>query len=204
MTINALRKTAALLAVPLTGAFFLAVAPAPAWSNYTGSVLENVLRESKVQFDYTLGSNDSKHSDTGVSVEDVEQTDARTRLVAAGRADWLYLGGELDSDVADQRTAAVNKSESNSVATYYGSGRKDVTEDTAILFLALTTHPLRVLYAAVLVLVVPTVLVPTYLVLRSEGSTRFILGVIDRLSLLASIYLLLDAAGLVLVVIRNL
>jgi hypothetical protein len=63
---------------------------------------------------------------------------------------------------------------------------------------------LRILYAAVLALVVPTVLVPTYLILRSEGSTRFILGLVDRLSLLASIYLLLDAASLVVIVIRNL
>ena len=76
--------------------------------------------------------------------------------------------------------------------------------DQAILFLAQTWHPLRILYLAILVVVLPTVLIPTYLVLRSEGSTRFILGLTERLSLLASIYLLLDAAGLVVVVIRNL
>jgi len=76
--------------------------------------------------------------------------------------------------------------------------------EPAIQFLAQTAHPLRILYAAVLALVVPTVLVPTYLILRSEGSTRFILGLVDRLSLLASIYLLLDAASLVVIVIRNL
>ena len=74
----------------------------------------------------------------------------------------------------------------------------------AIQFLSQSDHPLRILYAAVLVLVVPTVLVPSYLVVRSESSTRFILGLIERLSLLASIYLLLDAASLVIVVIRNL
>jgi hypothetical protein len=74
----------------------------------------------------------------------------------------------------------------------------------AIQFLAHNAHPLRVLYGGLLILVAPTVLVPTYLVLRSEGATRFILGVVDRLSLLASLYLLLDAASLVLVVIRNL
>jgi len=75
--------------------------------------------------------------------------------------------------------------------------------DQAILFLAQTGHPLRILYAAILVVVIPTVLIPTYLVLRSDRSTRFILGLTERLSLLASIYLLLDGAGLVVVVIRN-
>jgi hypothetical protein len=74
----------------------------------------------------------------------------------------------------------------------------------AIQLLAQNAHPLRVLYAGFLVLVVPTVLVPIYLVLRSEGTTRVILNLVDRLSTLSSIYLFLDAASLVVVVIRNL
>jgi hypothetical protein len=74
----------------------------------------------------------------------------------------------------------------------------------AVQFLAQNAHPLRLLYAAFLVLVVPTVLVPTYLVLRSEGASRFILALVDRLSLLSSFYLLLDAASLVIIILRNL
>lgn len=73
-----------------------------------------------------------------------------------------------------------------------------------IQYLARTAHPVRIMYAALLVLVLPSVLVPTFLVIRLEGSTRFILGIVDRISLLASFYLFLDAASLVVVVIRNL
>jgi hypothetical protein len=72
-----------------------------------------------------------------------------------------------------------------------------------IIFYARSDHPYRLLVGTILILVSPTVLIPTYLVVRSEGSTRFILGITDRLSLLASLYLLLDAAGLVIVLLRN-
>jgi hypothetical protein len=74
----------------------------------------------------------------------------------------------------------------------------------AIQLLAQSNHPLRVLYAAGLALVAPTVLLPVYLVWRSNRAVRFVRELTERLSLLAMFYLLFDAAGLVIVVIRNL
>jgi hypothetical protein len=68
---------------------------------------------------------------------------------------------------------------------------------------ARSEHPYRLLVGTFLILVSSTILIPTYLVVRSEGSTRIILGITERLSLLASLYLLLDAAGLVIVLLRN-
>jgi hypothetical protein len=73
-----------------------------------------------------------------------------------------------------------------------------------IQYLSQAAHPVRILYAAILVLVVASVLAPTFLVLRSEGSTRFILGMVERLALLSSFYLFLDAASLIVIVVRNL
>ena len=73
----------------------------------------------------------------------------------------------------------------------------------AILLLSRSSHPLRILYALALVLVVPTVLVPTWLMLRSAQSIRFFMGISERLSLLASLYLVFDALGLLVVLIRN-
>ncbi len=70
-------------------------------------------------------------------------------------------------------------------------------------FLARTTHPLRVLYVAALAVVVPTMLIPAVLVLRSSRVLKFIRGLIERLSLLTSFYLLFDLAGLVVVILRN-
>jgi hypothetical protein len=72
-----------------------------------------------------------------------------------------------------------------------------------IIALANMTHPLRLLYAISLVLVIPTVVLPTYFLLRSE---RFLKGVqtfFERLSLLTQFYLFFDFVGLVIVIIRN-
>ena len=70
-------------------------------------------------------------------------------------------------------------------------------------FMAGTAHPLRLLYAAALALVAPTVLVPTLLVLRSGRASQLIRGLIERVSLLTMFYLLFDVIGLVIVLIRN-
>lgn len=71
-------------------------------------------------------------------------------------------------------------------------------------FLAQLGHPARVLYAASLALVLPTVLVPTYLVLKSDKAFHTVRELMERLSLLTMFYLVLDAAGLVILLIRNL
>lgn len=76
--------------------------------------------------------------------------------------------------------------------------------ETVISFLGRSRHPLRVLYVASLGMVLPTVLYPAYLILGSNRAFRFMQGLTERLSLLASFYLFLDFAGLVILVIRNL
>jgi hypothetical protein len=73
-----------------------------------------------------------------------------------------------------------------------------------IAFLVHSGHPLRVIYAVLPALVGATFLVPVVLVARSERGTRVMSGLIERLGLLSTFYLVFDAAALVIVVIRNL
>jgi len=70
-------------------------------------------------------------------------------------------------------------------------------------FLVQQEHPVRVLYLLSLLLVSLTVLPPTYLILKSNKALRFVRELIDRLTLLAILYLLFDITGLVIVIIRN-
>ena len=71
-------------------------------------------------------------------------------------------------------------------------------------FLAQSGHPVRVLYAASLALVLPTVLIAAFLVLKSNKVFNFVRELTERLSLLTMFYLVLDVGGLVIVLIRNL
>ncbi len=70
-------------------------------------------------------------------------------------------------------------------------------------FIAQQEHPVRVLYAICLSLVIPTVLLPTYLILKSNKALRSVRELIERVSLLAILYLLFDIVGLAIVIIRN-
>ena len=70
-------------------------------------------------------------------------------------------------------------------------------------FLAQQEHPVRVLYMIGLLLVTPTILLPTYLILKSNKVLRFVQELIERLTLLAVLYLVFDVVGLVIVIIRN-
>jgi hypothetical protein len=70
-------------------------------------------------------------------------------------------------------------------------------------FLVRSEHPVRLLYAGSLALVLPTVLVPTLLVLRSGKVLRFVKAFTERLALVSSFYLALDLVGLVVVILRN-
>jgi hypothetical protein len=72
-----------------------------------------------------------------------------------------------------------------------------------ILFVAGLDHPLRFLYAACLVFITPTVIIPAYFVLRSEKFLAGVQGLFERLSLLTVFYLVFDVVGLVIVIIRN-
>jgi hypothetical protein len=64
-------------------------------------------------------------------------------------------------------------------------------------------HPLRLLYAALLGLIVPSLLIPALAVLRSDRFSRLVQAAADRLAILVQFYLLLDVLGLLIVVIRN-
>ena len=73
----------------------------------------------------------------------------------------------------------------------------------AILFLANLAHPLRFLYVVSLILIIPTVALPAYFVLKSEKFLKGVQGFFERLSLLTLFYLFFDFVGLVIVIIRN-
>jgi hypothetical protein len=64
-------------------------------------------------------------------------------------------------------------------------------------------HPYRIIFGITFIAVVLTVAVPTFLVLHWDKFFHFVREAIDRLSLLTSLYLVLDLFGLVIVVIRN-
>jgi hypothetical protein len=76
--------------------------------------------------------------------------------------------------------------------------------DGILAFLVQSAHPLRSMYAILLVPVVITVLPPAWAALRPGRGLRFMQAALDRLGLLAMLYLVLDAAALVIVLIRNL
>jgi hypothetical protein len=72
-----------------------------------------------------------------------------------------------------------------------------------IQFLRSSNHPLRMLYAACLAVVTPTILIPVYLFMKSKKSIAFMQDLMERLSLLATFYLFFDFVGLIIVVLRN-
>jgi len=67
-----------------------------------------------------------------------------------------------------------------------------------------STRPLRTLYALCFGLVFPTVLLPTYLILKSEKAHSVAQNLIERISTLTAIYLFLDLCSVVIILIRNL
>lgn len=74
---------------------------------------------------------------------------------------------------------------------------------SAIRSLTQSGHPLRIIYAAGLAIVLPSICVPVYFFLRSDRLFRSIQGLGERLALLTGFYLFLDLAGLIIVIIRN-
>ena len=73
----------------------------------------------------------------------------------------------------------------------------------AIQFLRNSGHPVRFLYAGCLAIVTPTVLLPVYLFFKSKKAVALMQNIMERLSLLAMLYLVFDLLGLIIVVIRN-
>lgn len=80
----------------------------------------------------------------------------------------------------------------------------DVTlPSPAIQYLRNSDHPLRILYAGSLAVVVSTVLFLVAIFVKSKRSVSSMQEVMERISLLTMFYLLFDLLGLVIVVIRN-
>jgi hypothetical protein len=73
-----------------------------------------------------------------------------------------------------------------------------------IAFLVRSRHPLRVIYAVLPAVVLASFLVPMILVVRSKRGTQAMSGLIERLGLLSTFYLVFDVAAFVIVVVRNL
>lgn len=76
--------------------------------------------------------------------------------------------------------------------------------ESAIHFLAQSGHPLRYLYAGALAIVTPTIAIPIYFFLRSDNMLTKIENLADQLSILTVFYLVLDAIGITIIIIRNL
>lgn len=70
-------------------------------------------------------------------------------------------------------------------------------------FFVLSGHPVRMLYAVVIPVVSLSVVLPTYLILKSDKGFKFFQDVADRITLLTFFYLFLDFIGLIIIVIRN-
>lgn len=70
-------------------------------------------------------------------------------------------------------------------------------------FLARSAHPLRILFALGFGLVIPTVFLPAWAVLRSDRFLGSVQAAIERLAVLIGFYLFLDILGLLVIIIRN-
>ena len=70
-------------------------------------------------------------------------------------------------------------------------------------YVAASEHPLRILYAGVLFIVVATIIIPVYLALRSDRFLGLVQGFIERISLLTVLYLFFDLLALIIIIIRN-
>ena len=71
-------------------------------------------------------------------------------------------------------------------------------------WLVASPHPLRLIYGVLLALALASLLLPAWLVVRQGRGLRLLGGVMERLGLLAMLYLVFDVAALAIVVIRNL
>jgi hypothetical protein len=72
-----------------------------------------------------------------------------------------------------------------------------------ILFFVSVGHPLRFLYGATFTFILPTVAIPTWLVLKFEKPLQFIMAGIEKIALLTTVYLFFDFIGFIILVVRN-
>lgn len=73
-----------------------------------------------------------------------------------------------------------------------------------VVFYVGVGRPLVALYITALMIVGATFMIPTYAILKSNKLEKAVLEGIDRVSILMTLYLVFDAAALVIVLIRNL
>ena len=69
--------------------------------------------------------------------------------------------------------------------------------------LAQTAHPLRIIYLIALILVGLSVLLPVYAQLKSDKLSQMTYEFFDRLAMLVVLYLVLDFASIVIIIVRN-
>jgi len=74
----------------------------------------------------------------------------------------------------------------------------------AIEFLRQSDHPVRIVYAIILMVVTPTVLLPAYSFLRTKRAVTIMQNLMERLSLLSMFYLVFDLLGVIIIIVRNL
>ena len=72
-----------------------------------------------------------------------------------------------------------------------------------VLFLSSMTRPLRFLYGAAFVLILPTVVIPTWLILKFEKPLQFVAAGLEKTALLTAFYLFFDFIGLIILAVRN-
>ena len=64
-------------------------------------------------------------------------------------------------------------------------------------------HPFRIVFVLWLIAALATILLPVYGVLRSDKFIQITGSIFERVSILMMLYLVLDIAGLVLIIVRN-
>ena len=73
-----------------------------------------------------------------------------------------------------------------------------------ITLCAYISHPLRVLWAGATLVVVLSIGIPVFLIVRFDRAKKFTVEIFDRIILVSTIYLLFDIAGIIVILIRNL
>ncbi len=73
-----------------------------------------------------------------------------------------------------------------------------------IAFFVSFSRPLRALYAAAFAVVLPTVFIPTWLLLKFDKPLKFATAALEKISFLTSLYLFFDFIGLIVLLLRNL
>jgi hypothetical protein len=73
-----------------------------------------------------------------------------------------------------------------------------------LMFFASVSRPLVFLYVTAFALILPTVLIPTWLVLKYEKPLMFVSVTLEKISLLTAFYLVFDIFGLSVLALRNL